>query len=273
MKQRREEAAKSRRPFASEGTDGYFRDQPVELHIPTVDILGIPIHQLDREKLLWRLRERQEAGLSTWLVTANAELIVRAGDNPTLARALRGADLLVADGSGVIWAARTLGTPLPERIPGVEIAEDLIKWAASEGLKVYFLGAEPGVAKTAVAQLRTKYPGLTVVGYHHGYFSKDEEQGIIEEISNLRPDILLVALGAPRQELWLAEHTSHLGVSLAVGVGGSLDVWAGRVKRAPAWMGNRGLEWLYRLITQPWRAKRMLALPVFVYRVMKTKGR
>lgn len=250
---------------------GVFVDQTVDLYIPTVNILGIPIHQLNREELFQRLRERREAGLITWLVTANAELIVRAGDNPTLARALHGADLLVADGYGVIWAARALGNPLPERLPGVEIAEEMIKWAAETGLKVYFLGAEPGVAEEAIARLQSKYPGLSVVGYHHGYFAKHEEQGVTEEIHNLRPDLLLVALGAPRQELWLAEHNSHLGVSLAVGVGGSFDIWAGRAKRAPAWFSNRGLEWFYRLITQPWRAKRMLALPQFVYRVVKTK--
>lgn len=267
----REEAAKPGQIFRIKGANGYLRGQIVDLHIPTVDILGIPIHELTREKLLQCLRERKEAGLVTWLVTANAELIVRAQDNSTLAQALHEADLLVADGSGVLWAARTLGNPLPERLPGVEIAEDLIRWAAKEGLGVYFLGAKPGVAAEAIALLQAKHPGLSVVGHHHGYFDEREEQGVIEDIHTLRPDILLVALGAPRQELWLAEHASHLGVSLAVGVGGSFDIWAGRVKRAPAWMGNWGLEWLYRLITQPWRAKRMLALPQFVYRVMKIK--
>jgi N-acetylglucosaminyldiphosphoundecaprenol N-acetyl-beta-D-mannosaminyltransferase len=110
-----------------------------------------------------------------------------------------------------------------------------------------------------------------VAGYHHGYFADSEEQRIIETITGLKPDILLVALGAPRQELWLDRNMGHLGVPLAVGVGGSFDVWAGRVKRAPAWTGDLGLEWLYRLVTQPWRARRMLALPRFVYRVIKAK--
>lgn len=238
---------------------------------PTVDILGIPIHQLTQEELLGLLRERKGMGLATWLVTANAELIVRAGDNPTLAEALHRADVVVADGSGVVWAARTLGGFLPERLPGIEIAEGLIKWAAREGLTVYFLGAEPGVAESAIDRLSAKYPGLMVAGYQHGYFTDPEEQRIIEKIAMLKPDILLVALGAPRQELWLDRNLRHLDVPLAVGVGGSFDVWAGRVKRAPTWAGDLGLEWLYRLVTQPWRARRMLALPRFVCRVIKAK--
>jgi N-acetylglucosaminyldiphosphoundecaprenol N-acetyl-beta-D-mannosaminyltransferase len=238
---------------------------------PKVDILGIPIHQLTQEELLGLLRERRKMGLTTWLVTANAELVVRAGDNPALAEALHQADVVVADGSGVVWAAGTLGGFLPERLPGIEIAEELIKWAAKEGLTVYFLGAEPGVAESAIERLCAENPGLLVAGYHHGYFADSEEQRIIETITGLKPDILLVALGAPRQELWLDRNMGHLGVPLAVGVGGSFDVWAGRVKRAPAWTGDLGLEWLYRLVTQPWRARRMLALPRFVYRVIKAK--
>jgi N-acetylglucosaminyldiphosphoundecaprenol N-acetyl-beta-D-mannosaminyltransferase len=238
---------------------------------PVIDILGIPIHQVTREELLGLLRKRMESGIATWRVTANAELIVRAGDNPALAEALHRADLLVADGSGVVWAARSLGSFLPERLPGIEIGEEMIKWAAKEGLGVYFLGAEPGVAESAIDRLSDKYPDLMIVGHHHGYFSQWEEQGILERIADLKPDILLVALGAPRQELWLDRNIRQLGVPMAVGVGGSFDVWAGRVKRAPAWTGDLGLEWLYRLVTQPWRARRMLALPRFVYRVIKTK--
>ena len=243
----------------------------VNVHVPIADILGIPIHRVSRQQLLQLLQERKEAGLTTWLITANAELIVRADDNTSLAQTLRKADLLVADGSGVVWAGRVLGSYLPERLPGVEIAEELIKWAADEGLSVYFFGAEPGVAEAAVKQLCSKYPGLPVAGYHHGYFAESEGREIVREIEQLKPDILLVALGAPRQELWIEQHISSLDVSIAIGVGGSFDIWAGRVKRAPGWMGDWGLEWLYRLATQPRRAKRMLALPQFVYRVIKAR--
>ncbi len=247
--------------------------QQLDAFVPTVDVLGIPIHRLTQEQLLKLLRNRKDSGLATWLVTANAELIVRAGDNPVLARELKKADLLVADGSGVVWAARALGSHLPQRLPGVEIAEELVKWAAREGLTIYFLGAKPGVAAAAVAKLRSRYPSLSVAGIHHGYFSESEEQEIMREIKYLEPDILLVALGAPRQELWLAEHFGELRVPVAVGVGGTFDVWAGRVKRAPIWMSNMGLEWLYRLMVEPWRARRMVALPHFVHRVMRAKFR
>jgi|LSQX01.2.fsa_nt_gb N-acetylglucosaminyldiphosphoundecaprenol N-acetyl-beta-D-mannosaminyltransferase len=239
--------------------------------VPTVDILGIPIHQLTRKELLQLLKERLQQRLTTWLVTVNAELVVRAGDDPKVASALQKADLLVADGAGVVWAARTLGGVELERLPGVEIAEELVKWAAEAGLKVYFLGAEPGVAEAAAMELRYRYPGLLTAGCRHGYFTQAEEQYILEEIKGAGPDILLVALGAPRQELWLAEHQRELAVPVAVGVGGSFDVWAGRVKRAPAWMGDAGLEWLFRLIIQPRRARRMLALPRFVQQVLRRK--
>jgi len=240
-------------------------------HVPTVDILGVPIHRLTRRELLRLLQQRREQGLATWLVTVNAELVVRAGDDPAVAAALGKADLLAADGAGVVWAARCLSNVELERLPGVEIAEELVKWAAGAGLKVYFLGAEPGVAEAAVGQLRQRYPGLVAAGCRHGYFSPSEEQGILEEIKAAEPDILLVALGAPRQELWLAEHQEKLSVPVAVGVGGSFDVWAGRAQRAPGWMGNAGLEWLYRLIKEPRRARRMLALPRFVQQVVTRK--
>ncbi|NLA58410.1 MAG: WecB/TagA/CpsF family glycosyltransferase [Firmicutes bacterium] len=239
--------------------------------IPTVDILGISIHQLTRRELLQLLRERLEQELTTWLVTVNAELVVRAGDDSAVASALEKADLRVADGAGVVWAARALRDVELERLPGVEIAEELVKWAAEEGLKVYFLGAEPGVAEAAVGQLCHRYPGFVTAGCRHGYFTEMEKEDILEEIKGAEPDILLVALGAPRQELWLAEHQGELSVPVAVGVGGTFDVWAGRVKRAPAWMGDAGLEWLFRLIVQPWRVRRMLALPRFVQRVIKEK--
>ena len=241
------------------------------MDIPTVNILGIPIHQMTRTELFSLLQERKEADQSTWVVTVNAELVMRAREKQQVADALQQADLLLADGSGIVWAARALGSYLPERLPGIEVAEGLVKWAAVAGLTMYFLGAQPGVAEEAIAKLWLKYPELEVVGHHHGYFQEAEAAGIIAEICSRRPDILLVALGAPRQELWLARHFADLGTCLAVGVGGSLDVWSGRVKRAPAWMGDRGLEWLYRLVTQPQRAGRMLALPRFVYQVMRAK--
>lgn len=239
--------------------------------IQVVDILGVSIHKLTRADVFDIVKARHRSGTPTWIVTANAELVMRAKDDEQIVAALQQADLRLADGSGIVWGARKLGGHLPERLPGVEIAEELVVWARDAGLSVYFLGAQPGVAEEAIAKLRQKYPGLKVAGHHHGYFDKAQEAEVLAEIRGVKPDILLVALGAPRQELWLARHFTELGVSVAVGVGGSLDVWSGRVKRAPAWMGERGLEWLYRLIKEPRRAKRMLALPRFVYWVLVTK--
>ncbi|NMB24206.1 MAG: WecB/TagA/CpsF family glycosyltransferase [Firmicutes bacterium] len=236
--------------------------------IPTVDILGISIHRLTRAEVLDIVEQRYRSGVPTWIVTANAELVMGAKEDGQIATVLHKADLRLADGSGIVWAARRLGDHLPARLPGVEIAEELVAWAASAGLTLYLLGSQPGVAEEATTKLQQKYRGLEVVGSRHGYFDTTQETEILAEIRDVKPDILLVALGAPRQEFWLAQHFENLGVSIAVGVGGSLDVWAGRVKRAPAWMGDRGLEWLYRLIKEPRRAKRMLALPRFVFWVL-----
>lgn len=190
------------------------------IDVPTVDILGVPIHQITERELLELLERRQAASQRTWLVTVNAELVIRARESREVAQTLGRADLLLADGSGIIWAARRLGGCLLEKLPGVEIAEKLVKWAAGTGLSVYFLGAKPGVAQEAAAKMQSKYPGFNIAGYRDGYFGNMEEEEVVAEIRGLAPDILLVALGAPRQELWIAKHFNELQVGMAVGVGG-----------------------------------------------------
>ncbi|NLK09184.1 MAG: WecB/TagA/CpsF family glycosyltransferase [Firmicutes bacterium] len=237
--------------------------------LPTVNILGTEIHRLSREHLLQLIEERYEEGIPTWIVTANAEMAVRAKEEAEVADVLAKADLRLADGAGIVWAAKQMGSNVPERLPGVEIAEELVAWAAVNNLTIYMLGAGPGVAEEAVLELQTRYPGLRIVGYHHGYFDEKQELDILDDIRKKKPNLLLVALGAPRQEQWIAQHFPSLNTAIAVGVGGSFDVWAGRVKRAPTWMGERGLEWLYRLIKEPRRAKRMLALPRFVWYIKR----
>ena len=168
------------------------------------------------------------------------------------------------DGAGVLWAAKVLDLPLRERVPGVDLTQAICEMAAREGYGVYFLGAAPGVAEKAAAVLRGRFPGLRVVGTHDGYFPPEEEERLVEEIRAARPDVLFVALGMPKQEQWIRKHQERLGVPVLMGVGGSFDVISGNLPRAPQWMQNFGLEWLYRVYLEPQRLPRLLALPRFV---------
>lgn len=202
------------------------------------------------------------------VVTANPEIIMEARRHPEFAEVLRRATLVLPDGIGVVWASRLLRRPVPERVPGIELTEALLESAARRGWTVFFLGAARGVAEDAAAAARRKFPGLRVVGTHHGYFSAEEEPAVVRQVIKAGPDILFVALGAPRQELFIARHRGTWNVPVAIGVGGSLDVLAGLARRAPAWMRSLGLEWFYRLLREPRRFGRMLALPRFAALVL-----
>ncbi len=235
---------------------------------PRVEILGVGVDRVDAAEALARVQALIRAGRPAQVVTANAELVMHARRDPELAEVVRQAALVVPDGIGLIWAAGLLGDPLPERVPGIELAERLVAESGSAGYSVYFLGAAPGVAEEAAARLRARYPDLQLAGVRHGYFRPEEEPAVLEAIASARPGLLLVGLGMPRQEKWIARHLAQLGVPVAVGVGGSFDVWSGRVRRAPRWMQRLGLEWAYRLARQPRRALRMTALPRFAAAVL-----
>lgn len=201
------------------------------------------------------------------VVTANPEAVVRAQDDPEFAEVLRRADLVVADGIGVVWASRRLRRPLPMRVPGIELMEALCAHAARAGLRIFLLGGAEGVAEQAARTLLRRYPGLRIAGTHHGYFAEDEP--VVERIAGARADLLFVGMGMPRQEKWLSRRLPDLGVRLAMGVGGSLDVLAGRVRRAPGFVQRMRLEWLYRLLREPRRWRRQLALVRFVRAVLR----
>lgn len=215
------------------------------------------------------------------VATANPEAVLLAGGNPELARVLDAAALVVADGVGVVWASRRLGVPLPERVPGIELAEGLLGLCAAEGLAVFLLGGRPGaggrpgVAEAAARALSQRWPGLRVAGTWHGYFGAGEEPAVLCAVAEAAPALLLCGMGCPRQELWLARHADFLercGVRVGVGVGGALDVWSGRVRRAPASLRRLGLEWLWRLAQEPGRLRRQVRLLRFVLEVL-THGR
>jgi N-acetylglucosaminyldiphosphoundecaprenol N-acetyl-beta-D-mannosaminyltransferase len=210
-------------------------------------------------------------GGSHIVATANAEMIMLAQEDRELADILINADLVVADGAGVVWAARHQGYSVPERVAGFDLVQQLLSVAAHKGHRVYMLGGAPGIVEQARTKAEDLYKGLSVVGMRDGYFTDREEETVLADIHSSRPDILLVALGVPKQEKWINRHKKELGVPLSVGVGGTFDVMAGTVSRAPVWMQQASLEWAYRLLRQPCRALRMLALPRFALRVIAGK--
>lgn len=236
-----------------------------------VDILGVRVDACSLAEAVEHIAGLVACGGHHQVVTANAEIIWRAWREKELAQILAEAALVTADGVGVLWAARRLGQELPEQVAGIDLVQALAARGAKAGWRFFLYGSAPGVAEAAAARLMRDYPGLAVVGTAHGYQDREGEEKVKEAIRAGRPHILLVALGAPKQEFWIAHHNPELQVPVAIGVGGSLDVLAGRAKRAPRWMRRLGLEWLYRLSKQPRRWRRQLALPAFAWRVLLAK--
>lgn len=211
------------------------------------------------------------------VVTANAEIIMLASTDDELARIIDRADLVTGDGAGVVWAASLLGDTLPERVTGIDLAEALFAWSGSggAGFRFFFLGAKPGVAEAAAKAIQTRFPRVRVAGWRHGYFGlgSSEERSVIDAVKSAGPDVLLVAMGAPRQEKWIAANLRELGAQVAIGVGGSFDVWAGVARRAPGWVQTLNLEWAYRLAKEPARMKRAGALPRFMLATLAARVR
>jgi N-acetylglucosaminyldiphosphoundecaprenol N-acetyl-beta-D-mannosaminyltransferase len=216
-------------------------------------VLDCPVDVLDMRSTVDECLKLVERGAPAQHVVVNAAKLVAFQENPRMAEVIRGCDIVNADGQAVVWAARLLGRPLPERVAGIDLMHELMAAAAERGLGVYLLGAQPEVLDTATARLRHDNPGLRVVGTHHGWFEDSDSAGVIAEIRAAQPHLLFVAMSSPRKEYWLSEHLEALGVPLAVGVGGALDVVAGLTRRAPRWMQRSGLEWLYRLMQEPRR--------------------
>ncbi|MGI6093633.1 MAG: WecB/TagA/CpsF family glycosyltransferase [Negativicutes bacterium] len=205
------------------------------------------------------------------VATANAEMVMMAQNDKELANILNKADLVVPDGAGVVWAARFKGFEVPERVAGVDLVQNFLVRSVQKNYRIFLFGGAPGVAEKAKAAAKSRYPGVQIVGTRNGFFTEETEKDIIDEINASGANVLLVALGVPKQEKWLSRNLEKLSVSLAIGVGGTLDVMAGAVKRAPLWMQRANLEWLFRLTLQPQRVLRMIALPHFVLKVITQK--
>ncbi len=227
-----------------------------------IDVLGVGFDDLTRENAIELCKRLIDEHRSAYMVTPNPEIVMAAWDNPALDEAISGADIVIPDGIGVVRAARIIGTPLKERLPGIEIGEAILEYAAASGKSVFLLGAKPGIAEAAAEKMRVLFPGLDICGTNDGYFKDDGP--VIEKINAARPDFLMVCLGAPKQELWMAENAPRLDVGLMAGLGGSLDVFAGTVMRAPKAWQRLNAEWLYRCIKEPWRFRRISRLPLFI---------
>ena len=241
------------------------------MSLEKVEILGVNVNSLTMAEAVETVKNFIEKGERRLIATANAEMIMRATYDVELKTILNAADLVVPDGAGTVWAAGYLGHPMPERVAGYDLSQELMRLAPSKKYKLYFFGSAPGVADLAKAKAEKWYPGIDIVGTRNGFFSAEDEQSIIADIKAKRPDILLVALGVPKQEKWLYAHLDELNVPVSIGVGGSFDVMAGVMKRAPLWMQKAKLEWLYRGLKQPSRIGRLMALPKFVFKVMGSK--
>ncbi|MEA3403727.1 MAG: WecB/TagA/CpsF family glycosyltransferase [Armatimonadota bacterium] len=235
--------------------------RPVERSAETVEVLNVRLHPLSMEEALKRAESFIRQGGSHMIVTSDTSAVVRAQSDEELRTIINEADLAMMDGQGVVLCARLLNFPASCRVPGVDMMERLCEIAARLHRPVALLGAAPGVASDAARVLEQRYPGLEVVYTHHGYFTPQEEPQIVADIRDARPAALFVAMGIPKQEKWIKRHMDELKVPVCMGVGGSLDVIAGRVKRAPLWMRRWGLEWLYRTALEPRRLPRLAALP------------
>ncbi|MGB4649328.1 MAG: WecB/TagA/CpsF family glycosyltransferase [Acetivibrionales bacterium] len=237
----------------------------------TVDVLGIPVDAVTMAEAVEKVGRFIEEGGKHVIFTPNAEIIMQAQRDPELKDILKNADMLTADGAGVVLASGMLGNRLPEKVSGVDLVQEIFRTFASRGLRCFLFGARPGVAEEAAVNIIKDNPGIVVAGCRNGYFSDEECDEIIAEINKSAPDILLVALGAPKQEKWISKHLDKLDVKVCIGVGGTLDVLSGKVRLAPEFFRKSGLEWFYRLCREPRRAKRMLDLPRFMLRVIQAR--
>ncbi len=237
----------------------------------TVDILGVNVDSITFADALDRAEALVKKDGVSMIFTPNPEIVMCAKEDEELKNILNSADLCTADGIGVVYASKILGKPVPERVAGFDLVCALLERLSKTGEGVFLFGAKPGVAEAAKTKMEEKYPGLVISGTHNGYFKPEDEAGIIEEINGSGAKLLLVCLGAPKQEKWIAQNRDRLNANLCMGVGGTLDVFAGTAKRAPEIFIRLNLEWAYRILKQPSRIGRFAALPKFIVEVLKNR--
>lgn len=231
-----------------------------------IEVMGIPFDSVTMSEALDAALRLMDRPGTAYVVTPNSEIVYETLRDEALRQIVCQADLILPDGAGVVLGAKILGTPLKEKVAGIDFGSGLMERLSGTDKTFYFLGGKPGIAELAAENLQKKYPGLNICGTADGYF-RDETQ-VIQKINAAHPDVLLVCLGAPKQEIFMYNHRDELQAGLMLGLGGSLDGFAGTVKRAPKWMIRCNLEWFYRLIKEPRRIGRMMRLPKFLLKVI-----
>jgi len=231
-----------------------------------INILGTHIDNLSLEDCIKKITSTIMADDNMNIVTANPELIYKAQKDRQLQMMIDRANLVLPDGIGVLWAARRLGSEIKERVTGIDLTLRLLEEANKHNWRIFLLGAKPGIGEKALVEQKKRYPKI-IFECHHGYFTEQEEADVIDQIKAFKPDVLLVGLGAPRQELW---NDTHKGLAkVAIGIGGTIDVLSGKVQRAPLFYQNHHIEWFYRLMKEPKRVSRQRLLPLYVFQVLK----
>ena len=236
-----------------------------------VEILGVGFDNMTMDQAVAEGVRLMGTEGAHYVVTPNPEIVEVCREDEEAMEAVKNADIVIADGIGVIYGAKILGTPLKEKIPGIEFAKRLVKEMASNGKKLFLLGAKPGVAEEAARRLCLEFPALKIAGTRDGYFKDDES--VVAQIRESGADVVFVCLGAPKQEKWMRKYGEATGAHLLLGLGGSLDVFSGTVKRAPVIYQKLGLEWFHRLMKNPSRAGRMMKLPLFLVHVVGERGK
>ena len=231
--------------------------------------MGVGFDSLTMDEAVARARDLMAERRAAYVVTPNPEIVMLCRDDPAAMQAVQGADLVLPDGIGIVYGAKILHEPLRSRVPGIEFGTGMIERCAKLGKSVFLLGAKPGVAEQAAENLKNRFPGLVVAGTHDGYFKEDAP--IAAEIKASGADMALVCLGAPKQELFMAKYGEATGCSLLMGLGGSMDIFAGVAQRAPEFYCKHNLEWFYRLVKNPSRIGRMMKLPLFLVHVSGAK--
>lgn len=226
------------------------------------DVLGLPVHIHDDYRSLAEQRLLQHQG--THIVTLNAEMAMQAQKDSKLAAIVSVADLVIPDGAGVVLFLRSQGETI-QRCPGIELAESLVQSAAKHQWRLFLIGGADGLAQAVADKWQKQFPTLAIAGAHHGFFDAEGEVVLYEQLQATQPDLVLVGLGVPRQEFWIQQHRHICPQATWIGIGGSFDIWSGTKNRAPSWLRDNHLEWVYRLYKEPWRWRRMLALPHFVW--------
>lgn len=234
-----------------------------------VTIVGVPVDRVDMDQAMAELDRLAASGEPHIVVTADASGIAAAQEDKVLFDIYQRASLVTPDSIGVLWAAKRQGRPIAARVSGVDLVDRVCELSANKGYRIFFLGAAPGIAETAAEKLRLKHPGCNIVGTRNGFFPPESDGVVAEEVAALKPDFLFVAMGIPRQEKFIAATQSIIRAGVAMGVGGSFDVFSGTVKRAPVICQRLKIEWLWRVLLNPKKIGKVMMLPKFVKYVLR----